>query len=54
MNFIAALLYIVMRDEEETFWMLVAVIEDLLPANFYTSQMLSLQVRGQVQASDLR
>lgn len=43
MNFIVALLLLYM-NEEEAFWMLVTIIEDLLPKDYYTGNMLGVNV----------
>ena len=32
-------------EEEDTFWMMCAIIEDLLPASYYSSTLLGIQVR---------
>eukprot|EP01102_Stenamoeba_stenopodia_P000759 TRINITY_DN10709_c0_g1_i2.p1 TRINITY_DN10709_c0_g1~~TRINITY_DN10709_c0_g1_i2.p1 ORF type:complete len:573 (-),score=147.47 TRINITY_DN10709_c0_g1_i2:39-1757(-) len=43
MNFIVALLLLYMK-EEEAFWMLVTIIEDLLPPEYYSGNMLGVNV----------
>jgi len=40
---IAASLLLFM-EEEDTFWMMCAIIEDLLPASYYSSTLLGIQV----------
>jgi hypothetical protein len=47
MNFITALLLLFM-EEEETFWMLMTIIDDILPSEFYTSSMLAIMVYTRV------
>ena len=37
-------------EEEDTFWMMCAIIEDLLPASYYSSTLLGIQVRGHAQS----
>lgn len=44
---IAASLLLFM-EEEDTFWMMCAIIEDLLPASYYSSTLIGIQVKGQV------
>ena len=43
MNFISAFLLLVF-DEEEAFWMLIHIIHNLLPGNYYTKNMISALV----------
>ena len=40
---IAASLLLFM-EEEDTFWMMCAIIEDLLPASYYSSTLIGIQV----------
>ena len=48
MGFVAALLLIFIDDPEEAFWCFVAVIEWLLPEDFYSPTLLGLRTE-QVQ-----
>jgi len=32
-------------EEEDAFWMLCTIIEDLLPASYYSSTLIGVQVR---------
>ena len=41
---IAASLLLFM-EEEDAFWMMCAIIEDLLPASYYSSTLLGVQVK---------
>jgi hypothetical protein len=43
MNFIAALL-LTQLNEEQSFWVLAALIEDILPPNYYTVSMIGCRV----------
>jgi len=47
MNFIAAIL-LLFTGEEEAFWLLCAIIEDLLPENYYTKTMFGAHVDSRV------
>ena len=40
MNLIASTLLLVHADEEEAFWMLVAIVERILPENFFSPSLL--------------
>ena len=42
---IAASLLLFM-EEEDAFWMMCAIIEDLLPASYYSSTLLGVQVKS--------
>jgi hypothetical protein len=42
MNLLAAALLLVM-EEDDAFWCLVTIVERLLPANYYTSNLLVSQ-----------
>lgn len=42
---LAAIALLVLQDEEESFWCLVAVIEAIMPQEYYTKNLLSSQVR---------
>jgi len=52
MNFITAMLLLHM-DEESSFWMLAAIIEDLLPCEYYAGNMTGLCVEQRVLQSCL-
>ena len=41
---LAALALLVLQSEEEAFWCLVAVVENILPPDYYTKQLLASQV----------
>ena len=43
MNFLVALL-LTMLDEEQAFWVLAALVEDILPRNYYTTSMIGCRV----------
>ncbi|XP_076805568.1 growth hormone-regulated TBC protein 1-like [Clavelina lepadiformis] len=47
MNYIAALLLIVVKDPEQCFWLLCALIDDILPA-YYTKSMIGLRAEMNV------
>jgi len=47
LNYIVALL-LLFYTEEQAFWMLVMIMEDILPANFYSPQLKGLRVDGKV------
>lgn len=47
LNYIVALL-LLFYTEEQAFWMLVIIMEDILPANFYSPQLKGLRVDGRV------
>jgi hypothetical protein len=52
MNFIAAMLLTALdMAEEETFWMLTVIVEELLPAEYYTRSMLASQIDQRVLQS---
>ena len=42
MNYLAATLLLVVKDEEKCFWLLCALIDDILPS-YYTNEMLALR-----------
>ena len=44
MNFLAAMLLVVMGSEEEAFWMLVVMIERLLPADYFSDGLTGVRV----------
>ncbi|XP_034055996.1 TBC1 domain family member 2A-like isoform X4 [Gymnodraco acuticeps] len=44
LNRLAALALLVLQSEEEAFWCLVAVVENILPPDYYTKQLLASQV----------
>ena len=37
-------------EEEDTFWMMCAIIEDLLPASYYSSTLIGIQVHCNLYA----
>ncbi|KAK1903886.1 TBC1 domain family member 2A [Dissostichus eleginoides] len=45
LNRLAALALLVLQSEEEAFWCLVAVVENILPPDYYTKQLLASQFR---------
>lgn len=46
MNFVAGLLRLVAGEPEPAFWLLAALVEDVLPAGFYSRHgLVGLQVR---------
>jgi len=53
MNFIAALLLLNM-EEDRAFWVLAAIIEDLLPEEFYTRNMVGSRAEQRVLLSCLK
>ena len=53
MNFIAALLLLNM-EEDRAFWVLAAIIEDLLPDEFYTKNMVGSRAEQRVLLSCLK
>ncbi|XP_063045336.1 TBC1 domain family member 2A [Engraulis encrasicolus] len=44
LNRLAALSLLVLEDEEEAFWCLVAIIEAIMPPDYYTKSLLGYQV----------
>ena len=48
MNFVAAMLLLVMRSEQDAFWMFVLTIERLLPADYYTDGLVGVRVDSSV------
>ncbi|ORX89230.1 TBC-domain-containing protein [Basidiobolus meristosporus CBS 931.73] len=48
MNLIAAVLLLVQSDEEYAFWTLVCIIENILPSDYYTGQLLVSQADQRV------
>ena len=43
MNYIAALLLLIVQDEEKSFWLLCALIDEILPS-YYSNRMVALRV----------
>jgi TBC1 domain family member 2A len=43
MNFLVAIL-LTLLEEEQAFWVLAAIVEDILPRNYYTASMLGCRV----------
>ena len=35
--------FLLLMDEEDAFWMMVAVVEDLLPASYYSPSLIGVQ-----------
>ena len=52
MNFLTAIL-LLHTDEEKAFWILAAIIEDILPTDYYSSTMLGCRVDQHVLTSYL-
>lgn len=52
MNFLVALL-LTLLDEEQAFWVLAAIVEDILPHNYYTASMLGCRVDQSVRTETL-
>ena len=48
MNYLCAVLLCNLADEERTFWMLCALIEDILPPDYYTPSLIGGRVDQQV------
>ena len=42
MNYMAAILLLVVKDEEKCFWLLSALIDNLLP-HYYSHEMLAVR-----------
>lgn len=42
---LAAIALLVLQEEQEAFWCLVAVVEAILPQDYYTSNLVASQVR---------
>ena len=42
MNYLTAMLLLVVKEEEKSFWLLSALVEDILPA-YYSHEMLALR-----------
>lgn len=42
---LAAVALLVLQEEQEAFWCLVAVVEAILPQDYYTSNLVASQVR---------
>ena len=42
MNFVAGLIILVVRDEERSFWLLVAMMDQILPENYFSQSMSGL------------
>ncbi len=43
MNFVCGILLIVMKDEM-AFWMMRSIVEDILPVDYYASDLLGIKV----------
>lgn len=43
---LAAIALLVLQNEEDAFWCLVAVVEAIMPQDYYTKNLLASQVRG--------
>mmetsp|Transcript_13752 Transcript_13752/g.34335 ORF Transcript_13752/g.34335 Transcript_13752/m.34335 type:complete len:647 (-) Transcript_13752:342-2282(-) len=48
MNFVGAMLLLVMQNEQDAFWMFVLMIERLLPADYYTDGLVGVRVDSSV------
>lgn len=42
---LAAIALLVLQSEEDAFWCLVAVVESIMPQDYYTKNLVSSQVR---------
>lgn len=45
---LAAIALLILRNEEEAFWCLVAIVETIMPQDYYTKNLVASQVRGLV------
>lgn len=50
MNFVGAILLLVMGDEEAAFWLACAFVEDLVPPNFHAESLCGAEVEVSAQA----
>lgn len=48
MNFVAATLLVVMRSEEDCFWLLMLTLERLLSPDYYTDGLVGVRIDSQV------
>lgn len=48
MNLLAALLLLIFPNEEDAFWMLVSILERVLPSDYYSPQLLVSQADQRV------
>lgn len=48
LNYVAAMLLLVMKTEEDAFWMLAVLLEDVLFANCYTNNLSGCHVDQRV------
>lgn len=44
---LAAIALLVLQSEEDAFWCLVAVVEAIMPPDYYTKNLVASQVRAQ-------
>ena len=42
LNYVAGMIILVIRDEEKSFWLLVCLLEEILPQNYFTQKMSGL------------
>lgn len=47
LNYIVGIL-LLHFNEEEAFWMLVIILEEILPANFYSPDLVGVRVEGKI------
>nr|XP_039251243.1 growth hormone-regulated TBC protein 1-like [Styela clava] len=48
MNYIAALLLLIIDDEESVFWLMVTLLEDILPPDYYTNSLVGIRTDMEV------
>ena len=53
MNYLAALLLLVVENEEESFWLLSALVDNILP-QYYQNRMTALRAETNVLADLVR
>ena len=45
--------FLLFMEEEETFWMVTAIIEDIVPASYYTQSLIGVQADQKVNVNSL-
>lgn len=50
---LAAIALLVLQSEEDAFWCLVAVVETIMPQDYYTKNLVASQVSSQPQMFSL-